>query len=83
MTAASETRVKNDSNVSVTLLDVRAVERAVGVRRTKIYALVASEEFPAPYKIGARSLWRSDEISHWIDKVTGRVTVTCLPLSAH
>ena len=48
------------------LLPIEDVMAAAGVKRTKLYALVASGEFPQPVKIGTASRWSEAEVSAWI-----------------
>lgn len=46
----------------------RVIER-VGMRRSSIYAAVAAGTFPAPVKLGARSVgWPSDQVDRWIQE---------------
>ena len=46
-----------------------AVIRRVSMSRSSIYAAIARNEFPAPIKLGARSVaWVESEISEFIDK---------------
>ena len=44
-----------------------AVEEATGYSRSKIYALMAAGEFPAPVHTGAKTVaWVEDEVADWI-----------------
>ena len=53
------------------LLTIREVCARVGVSRTTIYARMNERQFPAPIKIGAKSVrWRSDEIDAYIDRLS-------------
>jgi prophage regulatory protein len=54
--------------MEIRLLRLPEVIRAVGLRRSAIYARVAAGTFPAPVSIGARSVaWVSDDVAKWID----------------
>ncbi len=53
------------------LLTIREVCARVGVSRTTIYARMNERQFPAPIKIGTKSVrWRSDEIDAYIDRLS-------------
>lgn len=48
------------------LLRLGQVESRVGLKKSKIYALIAEGKFPRPVKIGHASSWVSTEIDQWI-----------------
>lgn len=48
------------------LLKLPAVEKMVGLKKTKIYALIQEGKFPPPVKIGSASSWVDQEIENWI-----------------
>lgn len=52
------------------LLGIRDVERMVGFRRTKIYAMAKTGDFPSSTRIGGRALWSSEELKAWIEAQT-------------
>ena len=53
------------------LLTIGEVCARVGVSRTTIYARMNERQFPAPIKIGTKSVrWRSDEIDAYIDRLS-------------
>ncbi len=53
---------------NITLMRMPQVEAAIGYKRSKIYQMVKDAEFPAPVKLGPRSVaWRSDEVAEWIE----------------
>lgn len=52
--------------MSDNLLTIEAVMAAIGLKRTKIYAMIASGDFPQPVKIGAASRWSEVEVNAWI-----------------
>ena len=58
------------------LLPLRQLESVVGFRKSKIYQLIESGEFPPPIKIGRSSRWPSSEISDWVQETiqSGRST---------
>lgn len=48
------------------MLKLPAVIRETALSRSSIYAAIAEGRFPAPVRIGARSVaWRSEEIETW------------------
>lgn len=47
-------------------LKIKEVIAQTGFSKTKIYAMIKEDEFPRPYKIGASSRWKSDEVENWI-----------------
>ncbi|MGB1561609.1 MAG: helix-turn-helix transcriptional regulator [Sinimarinibacterium flocculans] len=48
------------------LIRLPEVLARVGLRKTKVYALIAAGEFPKPVKLGRDSLWVESEVSAWI-----------------
>jgi prophage regulatory protein len=48
------------------LLPMREVLARVGLSRGQVYFLIGEQRFPAPAKIGRRSLWPAQEIDAWI-----------------
>jgi prophage regulatory protein len=54
------------------LLPLRQLESVVGFRKSKIYQLIESGEFPPPIKIGRSSRWPSSEISDWVQETIQR-----------
>ncbi len=44
------------------LLPIESVMEEIGVKRTKLYAMVARGEFPEPIKVGALSRWPQSDI---------------------
>ena len=50
------------------LLRLPEVEAVVGVKKSKIYSLVQEGQFPAPVRLGPRSVrWRLTDVQAWID----------------
>lgn len=48
-------------------LRLPAVEQIIGVKKSTVYALLKTNEFPRPYKIGGRVVaWRVEDIEEWI-----------------
>lgn len=47
-------------------LKIKEVVEKTGCGKTKIYAMIKDDVFPRPYKIGAASRWRLDEVEDWI-----------------
>ena len=52
------------------LLPLRQLESVVGFRKSKIYQLIESGQFPQPIKIGRSSRWRSSDVQTWIQNLT-------------
>jgi len=49
------------------LLRLNDVQRRTGLRKSKIYALVKSGEFPKAVQLTERSVaWPESEVTHWI-----------------
>ena len=49
------------------LLRTNDVEHRTGLKKSKIYALIAAGEFPRPIKLTERSVaWPESEVTHWI-----------------
>ncbi|HYK34716.1 helix-turn-helix transcriptional regulator [Alloacidobacterium sp.] len=41
----------------------------IGLHRTRLYELMASGEFPRPFKLGKRSVgWLASDIDDWIEQ---------------
>jgi prophage regulatory protein len=51
------------------LLKLSEVSARVGLGKTRIYAMIAAETVPAPYKIGKASRWSEREVVAWIREV--------------
>jgi prophage regulatory protein len=49
----------------ITFLRLPDVSRRVGLRKTKIYALIKAGDFPAPRHEGKVSYWPDVEITAW------------------
>lgn len=51
------------------LLTRRDVERATGFKKSKLYALIAAREFPAPLKDPETGTvrWRESVVAAWVD----------------
>jgi prophage regulatory protein len=52
----------------VKLIRLPEVLSRVGLKKTKLYALIAEDEFPRPVKIGAASAWVESEVDHWLSE---------------
>ena len=55
-----------------TLVPLRQLESIVGFRKSKIYQLIESGQFPQPIKIGRSSRWPSSEISDGVQETIQR-----------
>jgi prophage regulatory protein len=51
------------------LLKIKKVREYVDFSPSKIYALLAKNEFPKPHKIGGSSVWKLSDIQNYIAKV--------------
>lgn len=51
------------------LLRIKSVLSVTGLSRSTLYDKISVGEFPAPIRLGARSVaWLSDEVALWIDE---------------
>ena len=49
-------------------LRIRAVLMVTGLSRATLYVMVKNESFPAPVRLGARSVaWRASQVQEWMD----------------
>ena len=48
------------------LLPLRQLESIIGFRKSKIYQLIESGQFPSPIKIGRSSRWKQSDVQKWI-----------------
>lgn len=50
-------------------LRIKEVERVVGFKKSKIWDLVAKQDFPAPHRLRSLSItvWRESAIKAWMD----------------
>lgn len=51
------------------LLKIKKVREYVDFSPSKIYALLAKNEFPKPHKIGGTSVWKLSDIQKYITTV--------------
>jgi prophage regulatory protein len=57
-------------------LRLRQVQERVPLSRAQIYRLIAEGDFPAPFRLSARtSAWDADEISEWLQQRRGHSAV--------
>lgn len=48
------------------LINIKEVERSVGLKKSSIYERISNNEFPAPKKLGSRtSRWVRGEVEEW------------------
>lgn len=59
---------KSQQNIVPALLAFCLLSHYVGFGRSRIYALIAQGEFPAPVKVGKSSRWVRAEIDEWLSK---------------
>jgi predicted DNA-binding transcriptional regulator AlpA len=51
------------------LIDIKNVMSYINISKTRIYQLIRENQFPAPQKIGNKSLWSMNQIQKYINKV--------------
>jgi prophage regulatory protein len=52
-----------------TILRLPDVLRRVGLQRSSLYAMIAEARFPAPVRLGLRSVgWRESDVVRWISE---------------
>ena len=57
------------------LLRLPEVENVVGIKKSKIYSLLQEGQFPAPVRLGPRSVrWKASAVSAWIANLTADPT---------
>ena len=57
------------------LLRLPQVEAVVGMKKSKIYSLLQEGQFPAPVRLGPRSVrWKASAVSAWIDNLKADTT---------
>lgn len=66
-----EPAVRTSSGSAMMMLP--EVEHVVGLRKSMIYKLIASESFPAQVKVGGKSLWRRKDIEQWVEGLSSPV----------
>ena len=55
---------------AVKLLRLPAVEAMAAMKKSKLYDLVKQGQFPAPVRLGPRSVrWKSTDVQAWIDNL--------------
>jgi len=56
------------------LLHLHEVEAVVGLKKSKLYLLIQSGDFPAPVRLGRRSVrWKTSSIRLWINNLSQEV----------
>lgn len=53
--------------MSKRFINLPAVEDKTALKKSSIYAKVKTGDFPAPIKMGARTVWIESEIDKWLD----------------
>jgi prophage regulatory protein len=56
----------DDNGLAPRLISLTDVMERVALKRTSIYQLIKTQEFPAPVKIQRASRWVDIEVSDWI-----------------
>lgn len=53
--------------MSKRFINLTAVEDKTALKKSSIYAKVKTGDFPAPIKMGVRTVWIESEIDTWLD----------------
>lgn len=64
---SSDAAAATVSGPPVRALSLKQVVVQTSLSRAHVYALIARGEFPAPGKIGRKSIWDAREIEHWLE----------------
>lgn len=51
-----------------TLLRLQAVMDRTGMKRAKLYGMIAAGKFPQPMKIDGCAVWPASDIDAWIER---------------
>jgi len=51
------------------VISLNAVLTKTSLSRPTIYRLIKKGEFPAPRKVGTRSVWEEDAVNRWIQEL--------------
>jgi prophage regulatory protein len=62
----SDPAAATPSNPQLRAISLKQVMELTSLSKAHIYALIARREFPAPGKVGKRSIWPSNEIDDWL-----------------
>jgi prophage regulatory protein len=55
-------------HMAVKILRLSGVIDSIGLSRSTIYKFIAEGEFPAPVRLGARSVgWRQSDVDAWLE----------------
>jgi len=55
------------------LFRLNEVEEIVGFKKSKLYLMVAEGSFPAPLRLGKRSIrWKASDIYKWIESISDK-----------
>lgn len=56
------------------LIDLKQVEKIVGLTKSPIYARIAASTFPAPLRLSSRaSRWRLSSVVRWVEQQTSEL----------
>ena len=61
--------------MTIRLMRLPELTSTLGIGKTKLYAMIASNQFPAPTKIGKVSVWSSIEIEAWMKRLAIQQTI--------
>lgn len=53
--------------MSKRFINISAVEDKTALKKSSIYAKVKTGDFPAPIKLGVRTVWIESDIDSWMD----------------
>lgn len=55
--------------MTIRLMRLPEITSTLGIGKTKLYAMIATKQFPAPIKIGKVSVWSSVEVEAWMKRL--------------
>lgn len=61
--------------MTIRLMHLPEITSTLGVGKTKLYAMIATKQFPAPIKMGKVSVWSSIEVEVWMKRLAIQQTL--------
>lgn len=69
-TRAAETPIESPRHIGTRLVRMPEVCNRIGIGRSTLYAMIQSGTFPAPKRLGGRTVaWLESEVHAWIESV--------------
>lgn len=56
-----------EQSMSKRFINLPAVENKTALKKSSIYAKVKTGDFPAPIKLGVKTVWIESDIDSWMD----------------